>query len=153
MKKKFFKATFAVAAIASVGLGSYKAYGSYTAANISDDDLLMAENIEAISQMIENSSTTYRRKENVLPCYAYKTQKVRCLGSGENHSDLYHGWYEQSGVHYTCKTCTYIPSPWSSKPMDECDSNQQCEPGTVESLPDGWTNGAPQQVVAGHDEL
>ena len=22
-----------------------------------------------------------------------------------------------------------------------------------ESLPDGWTNGAPQQVVAGHDEL
>ena len=60
---------------------------------------------------------------------------------------------EQSGFHYTCKTCTYIPSPWSSKPMDECDSNQQCESGTVESLPDGWTNGAPQQVVAGHDEL
>ena len=44
MKKKFFKATLAVAAIATVGLGSYEAYGSYTAANTADNDLLIAEN-------------------------------------------------------------------------------------------------------------
>ena len=34
MKKKFFKAALAIAAIATVGIGSYKAYDSYTAANM-----------------------------------------------------------------------------------------------------------------------
>ena len=47
--KKFMKMTFAVVAIAVVGLGSYKAYGSYTAANMSEEDLLVAENILALS--------------------------------------------------------------------------------------------------------
>ena len=47
MKKIFFKAFFAVAVVATVGLGSYKAYDSHVAANM--DDLLMAENIEAQS--------------------------------------------------------------------------------------------------------
>lgn len=50
MKKNIFKSAFAVAAIATVGLGSYKAYGSYTAANMSEDDLLWAENIEALAR-------------------------------------------------------------------------------------------------------
>ena len=49
MKKNFIKATLAVAAIAAVGLGSYKAYGSYTAANMSANDLLLAENVLALS--------------------------------------------------------------------------------------------------------
>ena len=49
MKKKFFKATLAVAAIATVGLGSYEAYGSYTAANTADNDLLIAENVLALA--------------------------------------------------------------------------------------------------------
>lgn len=49
MKKNFFKATLAVAAIATVGLGSYKAYGSYTAANTADNDLLIAENVLALA--------------------------------------------------------------------------------------------------------
>ncbi len=47
--KKIFKMAFAVVAFAAVGLGSYKAYSSYTAANMSEEDLLMAENIEAFS--------------------------------------------------------------------------------------------------------
>ena len=51
MKKKFLKATLVVAAIAAVGLGSYKAYGSYIAANMSDEELLTAENIEALAGM------------------------------------------------------------------------------------------------------
>ena len=33
--KKYFNMTLAVAAFAAVGLGSYKAYNSYTAANMS----------------------------------------------------------------------------------------------------------------------
>lgn len=40
---------FAVVALVAVGLGSYKAYGSYTAANMSEEDLLMQENIEAMA--------------------------------------------------------------------------------------------------------
>ena len=50
MKKNFIKATFAVAAIVTVGLGSYKAYGSYTAANMSEEDILLMENVLAISE-------------------------------------------------------------------------------------------------------
>ena len=49
MKKKFFKAALAIAAIATVGLGSYKAYDSYTAANMSENDLLLAENVLALT--------------------------------------------------------------------------------------------------------
>ena len=51
--KKFMKMAFAVVAFAAVGLGSYKAYGSYTAANMSEEDLLIAENVEALSQSKE----------------------------------------------------------------------------------------------------
>ncbi len=40
---------FAVAAIATVGLGSYKAYDSYTAANMSENDLLLAKNVLALT--------------------------------------------------------------------------------------------------------
>ncbi len=43
------KMAFAVVAIAAVGLGSYKAYSSYTAANMSEEDLLMQENVDALS--------------------------------------------------------------------------------------------------------
>ena len=51
MKRKLFKSLFAVAAIAAVGLGSYKAYGSYVTANMSEDDLLMMENVLALSEL------------------------------------------------------------------------------------------------------
>lgn len=50
MKKKFFKATLAVAAIATVGLGSYKAYGSYMVSNMNDDNLLFSENVLALAE-------------------------------------------------------------------------------------------------------
>ena len=58
MKKNIFKSVFAVAAIAAVGLGSYKAYGSYTIANMSEEDLLMAENIEALAFGSDGKTTT-----------------------------------------------------------------------------------------------
>lgn len=44
------KIAFAVVAFAAVGLGSYKTYCSYTAANMSEEDLLMAENVLALSE-------------------------------------------------------------------------------------------------------
>ena len=43
------KMAFAVVAFAAVGLGSYRAYGSYTAANMSEEDMLLSENIEALN--------------------------------------------------------------------------------------------------------
>ena len=49
MKKNFFKATLAVVAIATVGMGSYKAYGAYVAANMSESELLFTENVNALA--------------------------------------------------------------------------------------------------------
>lgn len=47
--KKIMKMAFAVVAFAAVGLGSYKAYSSYTAVNMSEENLLFAENVLALS--------------------------------------------------------------------------------------------------------
>lgn len=47
--KIFKKMTFAVVAIAAIGVGSYKAYGSYTS-NCLDENGLLSENILAISE-------------------------------------------------------------------------------------------------------
>lgn len=51
MKRKIFKAFFAVVTVAAVGLGSYKAYGSYVAANNCEENLLLAENVLALSEV------------------------------------------------------------------------------------------------------
>lgn len=48
MKKKFFKATFAVAVVAVAGYNSYKAYGEY-AKSANYKSMLLAENVEALS--------------------------------------------------------------------------------------------------------
>ena len=47
MKKKISKSVFAAAAIAAVGLGSYKTYQSYMSNNILDAETLFAENVDA----------------------------------------------------------------------------------------------------------
>ena len=41
--------SLALAAMAMAGVGAMKTYGAYTAANMSDSDLLLAENVEALS--------------------------------------------------------------------------------------------------------
>lgn len=43
------KTALVVAVVAAVGFSSYKAYGSYVAGNVSEEDLLLAENVEALS--------------------------------------------------------------------------------------------------------
>lgn len=48
MKKKI-KTALLMAVVAAVGFCSYKAYGSYVAGNVSEEDLLLAENVEALS--------------------------------------------------------------------------------------------------------
>ena len=49
MKKIFFKAFFAVAAVAAIGMGSFKAYTSYTASNSMNEDLI-SENVLALAE-------------------------------------------------------------------------------------------------------
>ncbi len=70
MKKNFFRATLVVAAITAVGLGSYKAYGSYTAANMSEEDLLMAENVLALSDNVPNGTVSVIT--SYLTCYRWE---------------------------------------------------------------------------------
>ena len=50
MKKKTIRISLAVAAMAMAGVGAMKTYGAYTAANMSDSELLLMENVEALSQ-------------------------------------------------------------------------------------------------------
>lgn len=49
MKKNIFKAAFAVAAISVIGMGTSKAYKSYTA-NLADGSSLLSENVLALSE-------------------------------------------------------------------------------------------------------
>ena len=51
--KKIFKATLAVLVVAAAGGVAYRAYGAYVAANMSEDDLLLTENVEALASIGE----------------------------------------------------------------------------------------------------
>ncbi|MCR5312392.1 MAG: hypothetical protein K6E54_01850 [Bacteroidaceae bacterium] len=150
--KKNIKMAFAVVALVAVGLGSYKAYGSYTAANMSEDDLLWAENIEAIGQTIESSANEYRTKENVQPCYGPEDKLLQCPKRKGNHLDTYLRSYEKKGEHYTCKVNAYCPAPWNTKPVDECYSNKNCSSGTVtyDKVPDEYKDGKTIETFKDH---
>ena len=70
MKQRKNKAFFVVAAIATVGLGSYKAYGSYTAANMTEEDLLLTENALALSDNVPNGTVSVITSS--ITCYVWK---------------------------------------------------------------------------------
>jgi len=146
--KNIFKATFAVAAVAAIGMGSYKAYGSYVATNMSEDDLLLAENVEAISQMIESTPTSYLKKTNIQPCFKYTSKFMECEGDiSEKHTGVYNVSYPKEGESFDCVPTTYIPSPWQSKPADQCSYSQQCTGGAVhqKDVPEEYKNGKVQE--------
>ena len=54
--KKVIKTVLAVVTIAAVGMGSYKVYDSYVGANMSEEDLLLAENVLALSENVPNGT-------------------------------------------------------------------------------------------------
>ena len=68
--------SLAVAALAMAGVGAMKTYGAYTAANMSDSDLLLMENVEALSNVEEESkqpetcynTVTTKKGVDVLYC-------------------------------------------------------------------------------------
>lgn len=86
MKKKFFKAFFAIAAIATVGFGSYKVYGTYATANESNEDVLMSEGIEAEACGEDNGKAIFRR--TYVDCsftydgHYYGAHYIDCLDGG-----------------------------------------------------------------------
>ena len=70
--------SLAVAALAMAGVGAMKTYGAYTAANMSDSDLLLMENVEALST-VEQSCSSYQTygcgmfRGTQLACTSYQT--------------------------------------------------------------------------------
>ena len=152
MKKKFLKSFVAFAAVAVAGLGSYKAYGSYLAANMSEEDLLLAENIEALGQLIESSENEYRTIEDRQPCFHPEEKLLDCPRTEGEHLDTYLRSYEEKGEHYTCKVHYFIPVPWMTKPDDQCRIDKKCSAGTVpeNKVPYEYKDGKTIEVFKDH---
>ncbi len=124
MKQKKIKAFFAVAAIAAVGLGSYKAYGSYTAANMSEEDLFLAENVSALSQSDVNSHRYPKRDGNPDFCtlYVYMSGSV-VVSKGTDENPQYEGKAE-----YTKSKVRGLE--------DRCpDKGSGCDPYSCQEIP------------------
>ncbi len=85
--KKFMKMAFAVVAFAAVGLGSYRAYGSYTAANMSEEDLLITENVLALSEGNSDGSNMVHVRTYVTGyCWVPSTSSGKCDNSKHDSS-------------------------------------------------------------------
>lgn len=110
MRRKFFKSFFAVTIVAAVGVSSYKAYESYTVANMNESDMLIAENASALSQsesvqlytrITNNCEYSWTGKKNSVisatignqvisvsigsdgtGSYTVSNGEVRCIGGG-----------------------------------------------------------------------
>lgn len=52
-----FRSTFAIVAVTAIGIEAYRAYESWPASNISKEELLLVENVEALSQSDTGSKT------------------------------------------------------------------------------------------------
>lgn len=135
--KNIFKATLAVAAIAAVGMGSYRAYDSYVASNMSTEDLLFAENVEALS-MSDNDAS---KKDENPTCGTKETTIFRTVCTVPRHYELVgFGGTEYSYnaigtdlIYYTgfvgstknCKDCQYgPPMDQNTKASHDCPKNK-----------------------------
>ena len=132
MKKKFCKSFVAFAAVAVVGFGSYKAYGSYLAANMSEEDLLLAENVEALSETQETGYGEICVRISGGPCY------VRTFGPKEYIPNtegkwLMRWWYEQSGE-WEQVTSRKPLTPWEKS---NCKVHPDNCPGGLKTMPTG----------------
>lgn len=133
--KNIFKISFAVITVAIVGLGSYKAYGSYTAANMSEEDLLIAENVLALSE--DHSSQRQISKHTVYRLKRYV--KTHAWDEDLKQYVPVYGYKNETGYYQTCNTlsekeaqkypvcqngvCTNYPCAqaqgWSDRPGEE----------------------------------
>lgn len=89
------KAIFAVAVITAVGSGSYKAINSYTASNMTNEDLLFAENVMALS---DNTPTKKYAWSNNIDCYGIGAGDYKvCQENGPQNA-----CYEPGATTCTC---------------------------------------------------
>jgi hypothetical protein len=58
--KKIINMVLSVVAVAAASFGGYKAHGAYVAANMSEEDKILAENVEALSHT--ESAEIYRKE-------------------------------------------------------------------------------------------
>ena len=138
MKKKFFKAALAIAAIATVGLGSYKAYDSYTAANMSENDLLLTEDVLALSDPNYGNNSQYTYEGGFKDSQMTISKCVNCgmdIGAGKcsliynfhfscSYTDtrqvaahMYDCW---SGSRLTEPECKALMQKWGTHPKANC---------------------------------
>lgn len=131
---KIFKATLVVAAVASIGMGSYKAYGYYATANMSEEELLLAENVLALSESHAGQSqiskhTVYRIKKSFerwgwdattgtkFPIYRYDQETgyyQTCNTLSKEEAKKYPKCQNDVCTNYACAEA----QGWSSEPVD-----------------------------------
>ena len=128
MKKNVFKATFAVVAIAAVGLGSYKAYDSYTAANMSEEDLLLTEDVLALSDPVPKGNGEKKTKDggfedcDIMVCSSCGLQAPgSCFWSCSYTVPLAgHRYNCKSGSRLTESECTGLIKAYPPHPKSSC---------------------------------
>ena len=81
--KKIINTALAVVAVAAASFGGYKAHSAYVAANMSEDELLMMENVEALSDEPCHAAEAdiYTYNINMMEGY---TQPYRIGGSAKS---------------------------------------------------------------------
>lgn len=89
MRKKIFKTLFAFATIATISFGSYKAYGTYVVANMPEKDLVLSENIEALSNSPEYGVTCSSGYKGT--CFV-KGYNLVCCGEYTNYDCSFSGY-------------------------------------------------------------
>ena len=127
MKRKLFKSLFAVAAIAAVGLGSYKAYGSYVTANLAGEKTLLVENVEALAKRTEVKLTVISDsscKSGGVASSSCSSSTSSSLGAGVNVSIVGSG----GGVNVNVESGTACSVTCDSGFYACCSSSCNCKP-------------------------
>ncbi len=127
--KSIFKTTLAGAVIATVSMGSYKAYDSYVASYMSEEELLLAENVEALS--FDSDAGSSKKKKILVPnksgsCWDCKITKREPIYSN--------GRYVGDRTYQT-SSCT--GSTWQTCKRETVDDENAQDRCTKQNCPDG----------------
>lgn len=103
MKKTLKTAIFAFAVVAA-GLSGYKAYDAYQLSNMSETELLLAENLSALSEKVENGTVYVVLQKKT--CWRYdSTGETRTLSSS---SGITTQTKYVSNKHYVASKCGLV---------------------------------------------
>ncbi len=115
-------------------MGSYKAYDSYVASNMSEEELLLAENVEALSSPGESGSNMVlvptRTWYGYYSCYDFVDTGI----SRVNKWGLTEHLWSSKANDYHWRDCISIPSNGNH----ECDKPEDCTSGSKTAQSDEW---------------